>query len=58
MGPDFAEDEARAIVAARLNALAKGYSAVRPEVLERLALYLNQGITPAIPRDRLAGSER
>jgi histidine ammonia-lyase len=48
-GPLFAEDEARAIVAARLNALSKGYSAVRPEVLERLALYLNLGITPAIP---------
>ncbi len=49
VGPLFAEDEARAIVAARLNALAKGYSAVRPEVLERLALYLNLGLTPAIP---------
>jgi MIO-dependent L-tyrosine 2,3-aminomutase len=36
-------------VAARLNALAKGYSAVRPALLERLALYLNEGITPAIP---------
>ncbi|GAA2076876.1 tyrosine 2,3-aminomutase [Actinomadura alba] len=49
VGPLFAEDESRAIVAARLNALAKGYSAVRPELLERLALYLNLGITPAIP---------
>jgi histidine ammonia-lyase len=49
VGPLFPEDEARAIVAARLNALAKGYSAVRPAVLERLALYLNLGITPAIP---------
>jgi MIO-dependent L-tyrosine 2,3-aminomutase len=49
VGPLFAEHEARAMVAARLNALAKGYSAVRPEVLERLALYLNLGITPAIP---------
>jgi MIO-dependent L-tyrosine 2,3-aminomutase len=49
VGPLFAEDESRAIVAARLNALAKGYSAVRPEVLQRLALYLNLGITPAIP---------
>jgi MIO-dependent L-tyrosine 2,3-aminomutase len=49
VGPLFAEDEARAIVLARLNALAKGYSAVRPEILERLALYLNLGITPAIP---------
>ncbi|WP_394301979.1 tyrosine 2,3-aminomutase [Sphaerimonospora cavernae] len=49
VGPIFAEDEARAIVTARLNALAKGYSAVRPELLERLALYLNLGVTPAIP---------
>ncbi|MCY0942942.1 tyrosine 2,3-aminomutase [Streptomyces antarcticus] len=49
VGPMFAEDEARAIVAARLNTLAKGYSAVRPEIIERLALYLNLGITPAIP---------
>lgn len=49
VGPLFAEDEARAILAARLNALAKGHSAVRPELLERLALYLNLGVTPAIP---------
>ncbi|GHD81959.1 MULTISPECIES: tyrosine 2,3-aminomutase [Streptomyces] len=49
VGPLFAEDEARAIVAARLNTLAKGHSAVRPEILERLALYLNQDVIPAIP---------
>ncbi len=49
VGPLFNEIESRAILAARLNALAKGYSAVRPELLERLALYLNLGIIPAIP---------
>ncbi|MFC5723950.1 tyrosine 2,3-aminomutase [Streptomyces gamaensis] len=49
VGPLFGEHEARAILAARLNALAKGYSAVRPELLRRLALYLTEGITPAIP---------
>jgi len=49
VGPLFSRRESRAIVAARLNALAKGHSAVRPDVLERLALYLNLGITPAIP---------
>jgi histidine ammonia-lyase len=49
VGPRFAVDEARAMVAARVNAFAKGYSAVRPEVLQRLVLYLNLGITPAIP---------
>lgn len=50
VGPLFSEEESRAILAARLNALSKGHSAVRPELLERLALYLNKGITPAIPQ--------
>jgi MIO-dependent L-tyrosine 2,3-aminomutase len=36
--PLFTEEESRAMIAAGLNALAKGYSAVRPELLERLAL--------------------
>lgn len=49
VGPIFSEEEARAMLVARLNALAKGHSAIRPELLERLALYLNLGITPAIP---------
>ena len=49
VGPLFNEIESRAMLAARLNALAKGHSAVRPELLERLALYLNLGIIPAIP---------
>ncbi|MBF6049149.1 tyrosine 2,3-aminomutase [Streptomyces sp. NRRL B-1677] len=49
VGPYFPQDQARAIVAARLNALAKGHSAVRPEILERLALYLNADLIPAIP---------
>ncbi|MGH3993838.1 MAG: tyrosine 2,3-aminomutase, partial [Pseudonocardiaceae bacterium] len=49
VGPLFAEDEARSMVTARLNALVKGYSAVRPALVERLALYLNRGVTPAIP---------
>lgn len=49
VGPLFAEHEARAMLAARLNALSKGYSAVRPLLLERLATYLNLGLTPAVP---------
>lgn len=49
VGPLFAEDEARAIVAARLNTLAAGHSSIRPVVLDRLSLYLNRGIVPAVP---------
>jgi histidine ammonia-lyase len=55
-GPLFAEPEARAILAARLNALAKGYSAVRPLLLERLERFLNLGITPAIPEQGSLGA--
>ena len=49
VGPLYAEDEARAVMTARLNSLAKGYSAVRPDILDRMVLYLNEGITPAVP---------
>ncbi len=49
VGPLFAADEVRAMITARINALAKGYSAVRPVVLERLASYLNLDIVPAVP---------
>ncbi|MFF5160724.1 tyrosine 2,3-aminomutase [Streptomyces sp. NPDC000348] len=49
VGPLYAEDEARAMLTARLNSLAKGYSAVRPDLLDRMVLYLNEGITPAVP---------
>lgn len=49
VGPSFREEEARAMLLARINALARGYSAVRPELLERMLLYLNEGIIPVIP---------
>lgn len=49
IGPRFSKFESRAIMVARLNALLKGYSAVRPEVLKQLALYLNEDIIPVIP---------
>ena len=49
VGPLLSEPEARAMVTARLNSLAKGHSAVRPVVLEQIARYLNEGLTPAVP---------
>ncbi|MDA5145892.1 tyrosine 2,3-aminomutase [Streptomyces sp. AD681] len=49
VGPLYAEDEARAMVTARLNSLAKGHSAVRPDLLDRMVLYLNEGVVPAVP---------
>ncbi|MEU8069025.1 MULTISPECIES: tyrosine 2,3-aminomutase [unclassified Micromonospora] len=57
VGPLLGEPEARAVTTARLNALAKGPSAVRPVVLERLALHLNEGLTPAVPETGLLGAD-
>ncbi|MBE3072710.1 MAG: aromatic amino acid lyase [Acidobacteria bacterium] len=49
-GEPFPETEARAIVFARLVALAKGLSGVRLSLLEALSQLLNHGIAPVIPR--------
>ncbi|HEU4344437.1 MAG TPA: aromatic amino acid ammonia-lyase, partial [Candidatus Binatia bacterium] len=48
-GDPLPEDAVRAAILLRANALAKGYSAVRPEVIERLLDLLNSGITPLVP---------
>jgi len=43
-------EECRAILLARINCLAKGYSAVRLTLVERLVDLLNRDIVPCIPR--------
>lgn len=50
MGEPFSVEESRAIVFARLVSLTKGYSAVRPCLLEMLAELLNRNVMPVIPR--------
>ena len=49
LGEMFSIQQARAIVFARLVSLAKGYSAVLPELLHALCGLLNQGVIPVIP---------
>ena len=49
VGEPFTEPEGRAIVFARLVSLAKGYSAVRPSLLEALCNLLNHRVIPVIP---------
>lgn len=49
LGEPFSVQQARAIVFARLVSLAKGYSAVRPELLQALCGLLNHGVIPVIP---------
>ena len=48
-GNPLPEDAVRAAILLRANALAKGYSAVRMVVIERLIDLLNHDITPIVP---------
>ena len=48
-GPPLQHDEVRAAMLIRANALAKGYSGVRPEVVELLLGMLNHGVNPVVP---------
>lgn len=50
VGDPFPEDVVRAMILTRANALAGGFSGVRPVVVERLLDLLDAGITPVIPR--------
>ena len=50
------EVEAGAVVAVRLAALARGWSGVRVEVLERLCQLLQRGVLPRIPAEGSVGA--
>jgi phenylalanine ammonia-lyase len=50
VGQPLAEDSVRAAMLLRANALAKGLSGVRVEIIERMVDLLNHGITPVVPR--------
>jgi histidine ammonia-lyase len=49
VGDPLPEPEVRAAILLRANSLAKGYSGVRPEVIESLIEILNRNIVPVVP---------
>ena len=49
VGEPLSEVEARAMLCLRANVLAKGFSGVRPVVIETLLELLNRGVHPVIP---------
>lgn len=49
VGPPAAREVVRATMLLRAQSLAKGHSAVRPEVIEMLLAFLNCNITPVVP---------
>jgi tyrosine ammonia-lyase len=56
VGAPFAQREARAIMAARLQTLTQGMSAVRPDLLHMLQSVLNAGLGAVIPEKGTVGA--
>jgi histidine ammonia-lyase len=56
IGQPFTIEETRAIMYLRANALARGHSGVRPEVVDKILEFLNAGIIPVIPQQGSVGA--
>jgi len=56
VGAPLSEDETRAMILLRANALAKGFSGVRPVVVETLLTMLDRGVLPVIPSQGSVGA--
>jgi histidine ammonia-lyase len=56
VGEPFPPEIARVMLVLRANALAKGYSAVRPELVEFLVALLNRAVVPVIPSQGSVGA--
>lgn len=55
-GPLLSLPEVRVLMVLRANALARGFSGIRPEVVERLLDLLRRGLLPAIPETGSVGA--
>lgn len=56
LGEPFPEDVVRAIMALRINTLARGHSGIRVSTVQRLCDMLNVGILPVIPSQGSVGA--
>ena len=56
VGAPLSEPATRAMLALRANALAKGFSGVRPAIAETLVAMLNRGVHPVIPSQGSVGA--
>lgn len=55
-GALFSDAETRAIMLTRANALARGYSGVREELIDLLLAAMNRGVLPEIPSEGSVGA--
>jgi len=56
VGAPLSEPETRAMMLLRANALAKGLSGIRPEIVDTLCKMLNAGVHPVIPSQGSVGA--
>ncbi|MED4014944.1 histidine ammonia-lyase [Sutcliffiella cohnii] len=56
VGEPFHPAISKAMVVLRANALLKGYSGIRPSVIERLLFYVNEDIIPVVPQQGSLGA--
>lgn len=56
VGEPLSETEVRAMILLRANSLAKGFSGVRPVVLDTLCEMLNRGVHPVVPSQGSVGA--
>src|SRR3954447_1424431 len=56
VGELLSQEETRAMMLLRANSLAKGFSGVRPEVIDLLCAMLNKGVHPVVPSQGSVGA--
>jgi len=56
VGEPLSQPETRAMMLLRANSLAKGFSGVRPEVIELICAMLNKGVHPVVPSQGSVGA--
>jgi histidine ammonia-lyase len=56
VGEPLAQEETRAMMLLRANSLSKGFSGVRPEVIELICAMLNKGVHPVVPSQGSVGA--
>jgi histidine ammonia-lyase len=56
VGEPLSARETRAMMLLRANSLAKGYSGVRPIIIDTLCEMLNRGVTPVVPSQGSVGA--
>jgi len=56
VGEPLSQEDTRAMMLLRANSLAKGFSGVRPEVIDLICAMLNKGVHPVVPSQGSVGA--